>query len=495
MMCDLSVRKIKTPDGWYLYDPGTNRILRVPAAVYDLVDVYHSTSAEQAIQQLAGKHATLELEKAHALITRVVQQWGALAHFGLKKNVPYTTEANVSEGMQDGVTQCTLEVTQACNLRCRYCIYSGGYTHQRTHGVSRMAWTTAKAAVDLFAARNQRYLGDFVTLGFYGGEPLLEFRLIRDIMEYAKSIPVLASHDLCFALTTNATLLTEEMVPYFERNNVSLLVSLDGPKEMHDHNRVYPDGSGSYGRVLRNIHLLRKLAPDYFMKRVHFSATIAPDADLLRLRQFFEDGDMFSQHRIRVNSISPGNSVYCQQNPPYSRRNTDYDALLREFIDRRVMMQNPSNLAVAMCEEPFVLLHKRPIYRGPVELNTTSKACFPGGRKIYVACDGTVHICEKMNPCFPIGHVQTGLDAKRITDTINSFAQLMNEPDCLRCWAFRLCNVCFATVDGAGRFLEEAKKELCPSNLAQAKQTLSAYCWAQERNPRVWDYLDAYTLA
>ncbi len=489
------VLKFRTPGAWYLYDAGTNRILRISETMYKVYDLYRRCSSSEAAAFLARDEDQGSVVRAYDCLHALTQHHGVLSDQPLKQNVPYWTIHEVEEKMSHGVGQCTLEVTQQCNMRCRYCTFSGGYQYNRSHTGSRMDWPTAKAGIDLFAARNRGYTGDFCALSFYGGEPLLEVGLIQRAMDYARTKVELTSSGLHFSMTTNGTLLTDNVIRCLAQYDVTLLISLDGPKEDHNRNRILADGSPTHALVMEHVRRILDLAPEYYERRVSFSVALAPQTDLLRLEEFVETSGIFRPYRIRVNDVAPGHEQFFAANPPYRERSVHRNALMQQFVTCRAERRTPSMLAIAMFEEPFVKIHKRPIFPGPIVSDSTSSTCFPGGRKIFVACDGTIHICEKMNPHFPIGHVRTGLDAQSIVKILDAYAGLLNDADCLNCWAFRLCTMCFATLDGPGTLSESAKRARCPGIREAARWYLAAYCWAEERNPEAWTYLDSYTIA
>lgn len=91
-------------------------------------------------------------------------------------------------------------------------------------------------------------------IGFYGGEPLLAFSLIRKIVEYAET--VFLGKEIKFFITTNATLLTEEISKFLLDHNFRVTFSIDGPKKVHDQNRIFPDGRGTFDKVMENTTMM-----------------------------------------------------------------------------------------------------------------------------------------------------------------------------------------------------------------------------------------------
>ena len=104
-----------------------------------------------------------------------------------------------------------LQVTQQCNLRCKYCAYSGNY-YNRSHTSNRMDFETAKKAIDFYLKRSEK--ADQLALSFYGGEPLLEFELIKKCVSYI--LQRKGDKKILFTMTTNGTLMTEDVIEFFK---------------------------------------------------------------------------------------------------------------------------------------------------------------------------------------------------------------------------------------------------------------------------------------
>ena len=115
-------------------------------------------------------------------------------------------------------TFVTLEVTEKCNLRCKYCIYHPSHPEYRAFGHENMKWDVAKKAIDFLKEHSQN--AENRHIGFYGGEPLLNFELIERAVEYAKK---LFGEDMSFAITTNATLVNDKIAEYFAKNNFNII--------------------------------------------------------------------------------------------------------------------------------------------------------------------------------------------------------------------------------------------------------------------------------
>ena len=156
-----------------------------------------------------------------------------------------------------GFNNLFLIMTNQCNLACKYCFY------QNSHGLNqnKMSFETAKKAVDLFAknrTKNENSLDWFSQITFYGGEPLLNFDCIEKITEYIqrlKSERKLSSKTQ-LVINTNGTLISEKVLDWAKKYNVQVQISIDGNKDVHDKNRVFPNQKGSYEKTTQGLNKL-----------------------------------------------------------------------------------------------------------------------------------------------------------------------------------------------------------------------------------------------
>lgn len=140
-----------------------------------------------------------------------------------------------------------LLMAEGCNLGCRYCYQWRNGTNQ-LHTL--MPWTVARAAVDHLVWRSGGRTDLQVT--FFGGEPLLNYPMIRKVVEYCRGIERASDRRFLFELITNGTLLTEDVVNFISENKFLLFISLDGWKEMHNYNRPAIGGDDMYDTILKN---------------------------------------------------------------------------------------------------------------------------------------------------------------------------------------------------------------------------------------------------
>ena len=200
--------------------------------------------------------------------------------------------------LHSSVESITLQVTQQCNLKCNYCPYSGSY-YNREHSNRHMSFETAKQAIDFYIAHS--FDIPVAHIGFYGGEPLIEYDLIRKIVEYCRE--KCFGKKIMYFMTTNATLLTEEVIDFLMENEFNLSISLDGPRNYHDRNRHRIDDSGSFDIVMQNIERLYKRYPEK-KDNVQFNCVLDPTSDIKCINDFFMNEDMLKEYRVLFNSLS-----------------------------------------------------------------------------------------------------------------------------------------------------------------------------------------------
>jgi len=187
----------QTPNNNYFFDANKDEMISISYESYQyLNDIQKGNDISKA--EVPGELSEL-MEKGYLKSESVVKE---IRHV-------YTDYLKIF--LERKVPKITLQVTQDCNLRCKYCIYSEEHSQgQRSHSTKTMSWESAKRAIDFL--REHSVDSPNVNVGLYGGEPLLEFDLVKKIVEYSKEC--FEGKELTFNMTTNGTLLTDEMILY-----------------------------------------------------------------------------------------------------------------------------------------------------------------------------------------------------------------------------------------------------------------------------------------
>ena len=480
------VHKFETDRDKYVYDVNTNRVLRVSDVAYDVLNEPDQGTLRELVRKFP-QHDKAQLRRSLREIQAARRRRGLFSS-QRPSCMGYAGDDPVSWLSAQPHEQLILSVTERCNMRCRYCAYSGIYPDQRQHRDRDMSFSTAKKAID-------RFLGNLAQepcLSFYGGEPLLRITLIRQIIEYAESR---TREKLDYAMTTNGTLLTPAVCEYLREKEIRLLVSLDGPKPVHDRYRVDRKGEGTFDRIAANLKHFRSLDEEYYRKHVGFCVVSAPPHRLEVVDDFFASDPLVRACRVTFSYMAEGHDADFEDSlteeeqagaAEQSRHVTEkYLASVREGKPKK-------GLATTLHEKAFVKFYHRP--KTPLgDRLPLNGCCIPGGRRLFAAVDGTLHVCERTDNAYPIGTVDTWIEPERVRKLIDDYAAVGR--DCLDCWACRLCTECFSSFAKDGAFDLEHRRAICRSTQARLHNMLRRYYAMLEEDENVWDHLQDIEFA
>lgn len=390
----------------------------------------------------------------------------------------------INEG--NGFKQLIFELTSQCNLRCKYCCYSECY--EMTHGYSDeyMSFDTAKKAIDYYVANyekttNRNPLAELY-ISFYGGEPLLNIKLIREIINYLET--QYACYQFSYNITTNGLLFTKKVYDYLVKKDVAILVSLDGNEKDHDRNRVDINGKPTFQKVMNNIRSFLKDYPEY--EKFSISACYDWKSDLLETEKFFEsEGIPITKFSL----IDTANTTYYER---FSLKDIEYYNKQIEILkNKMVSLAREEKLT----EDTFVyqtfgigyleFAYHTMIGDSRNPLIPYTGTCVPG-EKLYVTPDGKMHVCEKINPNYSIGDVENGLDYERISEMINCYNESISV-HCKNCDVSKLCSNCFTRFAGEKGF--NYSQEKCALYRKNVKSNLEDLVTLLEANPGILEKL------
>jgi uncharacterized protein len=370
------------------------------------------------------------------------------------------------------INNILFNITENCNFRCKYCIYSGDYEMVRIHNQSKMSFETAQKIIEHLANwvgnEKRRTKTNIINIGFYGGEALLEIHLVRKIINYAKkrfqSEKVLEKYKFRFLLNTNGYLLNDANVDFLVDNNIFIDVSLDGPQEEHDKFRVTKNGDKTWATIWNNLKRLKSRYPDYW-NNVGFLATLHPIHCFEKIDNFFFDNtDFFEKNRI---------SAY-----PVNRRH------LKDYAKKKLdenLEQQRSLISIKQLEKK---LDNKLIMR---DINYETKytaMCSPGEAKIFADTDGSLHICERVKSNLPIGDAENGINYDAVREIYRQWNEEIIKNRCWDCDAWSFCGVCLAQNDSENGIMIDCKYK------EKAKRILFNYISFKEEEDRKKKELD-----
>lgn len=493
------VKKFKTRSGYCLYETRSNRLLRVTPEMYAVLDEFMGLSEERIIHDSLSSEKTQKIEHAFSVLNDLSSKHGFFRPGPLERRVAPICKEAIASQIVNGAQMITLEATHACNLRCKYCIFSGGYEFARPHGTQHMSFDTAKAAVDFYLASRKQT--DEISIGFYGGEPLLNFKVIQQCCHYAREAERKSGKNrrLRFSITTNGTLLDDEKISWLIDQEFAITVSCDGPAHIHDEHRIFPTGKGTFDKVFQSLQNIYHKNPLYYDSHVLINCVLCPCSNLMDIRDFFEEHDHLFANKLNISMVSEGNPLFFAQHPAYAARDEDLQSLHQEYMDAHIRDGNPRDLlhnsfARQLFEHDYLMFYRRPVFDRAIDPLDRVNTCFPGERKLFVDVGGGLHVCERVTHNFPIGDVWNGYDIDLMENMFNDFVVTMNSETCRNCWAVQMCPKCF-TVGKDGKFTQAFQQEECPRYLDWLETVITNSCAVQEHNPSAFEYMDDYIIS
>lgn len=429
----------------YVYDVNTNTILRISSSLWNELkehqqDATHQYSTESEKELLKLKNRGYFLEN----------RWKSIKH-PATDILPYQ--------LTNALSAAVLQVTQVCNLNCSYCPFAQGNYYSRKHSQKQMSLETAKKTIDFLVDNSSN--SNTLAVGFYGGEPLVNFELVKSVVEY---ISLRYPHKrFSYFMTTNATLLDEEKISFLSKHDFSITISLDGPREIHDRNRQSFSHESSFDKIMKAIKIIKEKFPE-FHKKITFNCVIDPNASFDCFHSFFTSYEDINEYICRFSNISKANlqSDDLTASDDYlTRYNFEvFKSILSRIgkIDISAVSPIVNSYMTDLLE---VMLEKRH-YGHMSETGHPGGPCIPGGRKIFVNVDGDIFPCEKVNELsdnMKIGNIYSGFNLEKCSKLLN-IAHLTEE-ECKKCWASRLCYLCCLFCEKNGELSRSERLSNC----------------------------------
>lgn len=347
--------------------------------------------------------------------------------------------------------QLVFEVTDSCNLKCKYCAY-GEFYDDFDKRENKMMQTSS--AIRLIEYLNQYWSSErntsaksFIYISFYGGEPLLNFNFIHDIVYYIENKLHCPRRKFLFSMTTNAILL-HKYIDFLVAHDFHILVSLDGNK-INDSYRVDHNGKSSFDRVTRNVDLLREKYPNFFDKNINFNSVLHNRNSVEDIYSFFKTKYCKKPTISELNNSGIKTDKKQEFNQTY--RNSEeslHQAEHYEEIEKDLFIDSSSYKSLLLYLQQYSGFY----YRDYTDLlcdRTQLKyiptgTCLPFSKKMFVTVNGKILPCERIGHQYGLGHLTTTgieLDVVEIARKYNQYYTKMenqcnyckNKPSCIQC--------------------------------------------------------------
>lgn len=377
------------------------------------------------------------------------------------------------------INSMSLLLVQKCNMQCVYCYGDAGEFGDR--GV--MSRDTAFAAVDWLMENSGEM--EQVTISFIGGEPLLNFPLLTEVVSYAREAAEKWGKRVYFGITTNGTLLTDEIIAFFQKEKIVPAISFDGPREYHDRQRPFRNGKGSYDVVRRNLDKLRAAIPIVFVNGV-----MHDDADPFRMEEGMEEAGLwnYSLNRASPVVLSADHRVGDASQTSKEAKEAALQRMLA-FHQRRI------DLFFEAIRGRTITVERRPMLLGLMKIIANREkrfyGCGVGKEMAAISVGGGVFPCHRF-----VGQdevAQGSVTEKRFSGP-NSFhrAPVDHLPTCSQCWARYVCGGgCFYNHKAQTGDLHRPDPFECREKMALYQGLIHIWCRLDEDDKK---YLEQFLV-
>ena len=368
----------------------------------------------------------------------------------------YTDPTLMNEGViaQQAVPEVlVLEVTQQCNFRCEYCVFSGHYFNERTHTDLRMELPVADRIIDtFFRGHEDSYPAN---VSFYGGEPLTNFKVIQYVVDTLTNLHL----NVEYYITTNGSLLLNQKIfDYLVDHQFHINISYDGVNQ--DLYRKTISGDPTASTVEQVVTKLVNEVPEYTSSHIHLSITLAPPYYVQENYLYFKNHPVFSKVKVVINSLNTTDNDFVSQFDMAEESNQmsrDYHNLAEEYI--RLNDKDASFFLHGLFTRSIGRIEDRCM--GFRHTQARLGCCEPGQSRLFITCDGQYRMCERVGSFAPIGSIYKGFDlsaAQRVQQDFD--AKIL--PECHNCYLSSICDFCYAAFhEGDSLISEAARRQYC----------------------------------
>ncbi len=390
----------------------------VDEIAYNIISLFEENDRNEILLQMGEKFP----EVAKNDIEECYEQVAQLKESG-KLFAPDTFEPMAGElkAKTAGVVKALcIHIAHTCNLNCEYCFASQGKYHGER---ALMSFEVGKRALD-FLVENSGTRRN-LEVDFFGGEPLMNFDVVKQMVAYARSIEKEHNKNFRFTLTTNGLLIDDDVIDFCNKEMSNVVLSLDGRKEVHDRYRVDYAGNGSWERIVPKFQKLVEArgGKNYYMRGTFTHQN--PD--------FLEDIKKMLELGFRELSMEP---VVCAAGDPSELTEEDKEIVCRQYEELAELMLKKDKVG-----DPFTFYHYMIDLTGGPCIYKRISGCGSGTEYMAVTPTGELYPCHQFvgEERFKLGDIWQGVTN---TETQNEFAccNVYAREECRTCWARLYCS-------------------------------------------------------
>lgn len=477
----------QTSSTQYLFDGVSSEIIPSSITIETIIRDYFQETKEDIKEKLPCI-SNLEFESAYQYVTALIEE----GMFYRSEVEPKAKTGSIKEQIIDGSgSQLILVLTERCNMRCKYCVYSDQYPTEMNYSDKEMDFNLAKKAIDQYYAihleKTAHGYRKHPYVCFYGGEPLLKMPLIESAVAYAESL----MPDVVFYITTNAVLLNDQAAEFFASHEFNITFSVDGYKENHDRNRVTSGGQTTFDSVFNNIRKFQELKKRTGRERfISINCCYDRYTDIYECICFFERHyDIFAPFYCTFAPVKPFQTTYYDSakrymeekfpNVPETLFQDSLEKTRTDFFSKKKEKARFREIATSLfLGDYFFTLRSKWIS------SDYNHACTPLD-KLAVYPDGSYGLCEKMNGNHTFGSVYNGIDWNKLEQIAAKFKYNFSSGKCSCCAIRTVCPACFMYMDNEGHIYSD----FCEMQQRTFAEKLSRLYSLREQGFQIEDFI------
>ena len=415
------IHQYKLGDYNIVLDVCSGSVHAVDEVAYDIIAMFTDNSKETIVAAMKEKYADRE-DITASDIEECYAQVVALKDAG-KLFAPDTFESMAGhlKAKTSGVVKALcLHIAHTCNLNCEYCFASQGKYHGER---SMMSFEVGKRAFDWLIENSGSRRN--LEVDFFGGEPLMNFDVVKQLVEYARSIEKEKGKNFRFTLTTNGVLVDDDVIDFCNREMSNVVLSLDGRKEIHDRYRVDYAGNGSWDKIVPKFQKFveKRGGKNYYMRGTFTHAN--PD--------FLKDIQTMLDLGFNELSMEP---VVCAAEDPSELTEADFPIVCQQYEDLAMLMLKKDKEG-----KPFTFYHYMIDLTGGPCIYKRISGCGSGTEYMAVTPWGDLYPCHQFvgDERFKLGDIWKGVDNTEIQSEFAA-CNVYAHPECRDCWARLYCS-------------------------------------------------------
>lgn len=386
----------------------------VDGLVYDILDFYKEKSVDEIIELLADKYDPESVKESYAELKELETNGLLYSSDEYAGMLPSVNKRNPV------VKALCLHIAHDCNLKCEYCFAEEGEYHGSR---SLMSFEVGKKAIDFLLASSGKRRN--LEVDFFGGEPTLNFEVVKQIVEYAREKETLHNKNFRFTLTTNGVLLDDDIMEYVNKTMHNVVLSIDGRKETNDRMRKRAGGQGSYDVIVPRFQKLAESRnhDNYYVRGTFTRENLDFSKDVLHLAEL----------GFKQISVEP---VVGESGKTYSLKREDLEELFTEY----------ENLAIEILKkkkegESFNFFHFMIDLTGGPCVAKRLVGCGAGTEYLAVTPEGDLYPCHQFAGIegFKMGDVDKGVTNAAMRDDFDK-CNVYAKDECRQCWAKFYCS-------------------------------------------------------